>query len=210
MIKHDDIYSKLFVSDNLTRQKYGELLAVAESIREHKNEISQFVCEHVFDYLDMSTLTFVKEMRSTHDMLPSSFDYQCYTDVIKAYQNKFDNIRKNLTFEHVRYIRCEVYKRDTKNAKKGDYKITKNKRKQTPLTVCLTYLARYGNTDTVEYIKNRLPNETPEKQNYYKNILAKIEKFGFDRLFKLALSKREQAFARYASKPIDFKTLTYL
>ena len=209
MIKHDDIYSKLFVSDNLTRQKYGELFAVAEHIRKHKNEISQFVCEHVFDYLDMSTLTFVKEMRSTHDTLPSSFDYQCYTDVIKAYHNKFEAIRKKLTFEHVRYIRCEVYKRDTKKAKKDDYKKTKNKRKQTPLTVCLTYLARYGNTDTVEYIKNRLPNETPEKQKFYESILAEIEKFGFDRLFKLAMSKREQAFNRYASKPIEFKALTF-
>lgn len=209
MIKRDDIYAKLFVSNNLTRQKYWELFAVAETIREHKNEISQYVCEHVFDYLDMTTLTFVKEMRSTHNTIPSSFDYQCYTDVIKTYHNKFEAIKKKLTFEHVRYIRCEVYKRNTKKAKKGEYKKTKNKRKQTPLTVCLTYLARYGNTDTVEYIKNRLPNETPEKQKFYESILTEIEKFGFDRLFRLALSKREQAFARYASKPIEFKSLTF-
>ena len=209
MIKHDDIYAKLFVSDNLTRQKYWELYAVAETIHERKNEISQFVCEHVFDYLDMSTLAFVKEMRSTHDIIPSSFDYQCYIDVLTAYHNKFEAIKTKLMFEHVRYIRCEVYKRDSKNSKKGDYKSTKVKRKRTPLTICLDYLARYGNTDTVEYIKNRLPNEAPEKQDYYNNILAKIEKFGFDRLFRLAMSKREQAFARYASKPIEFKSLTF-
>ena len=209
MIKHDDIYSKKFESNNLTRQKFDELLAVAENIREHKNEISQFVCAHIYDYLDMSTLTFVKEMRSTHNTIPSSFDYQCYTDVIKAYHNKFEAIRKKLTFEHVRYIRCEVYKRDTKKTKKGGYKKTKNKRKQTPLTVCLSYLARYGNTDTVQYITDRLPNETPEKQKFYQSILAEIEKFGFDRLFKLAMSKRSQAFARYASKPIEFKALTF-
>ena len=165
--------------------------------------------EHVFDYLDMSTLTFVTEMRSTNDVLPSSFDKQCYADVLTAYHNKFEAIRKKLAFEHVCYIQCEVYKRDTKYGKKGEYKKTKNKRKQTPLTVCLTYLARYGNTDTVQYIIDRLPNETPEKQEYYKNILSKIEKFGFDRLFRLALSKREQAFARYASKPIVFKSLAF-
>ena len=198
-----------FESDNLTRQKYWELFAVAETIREHKNEISQYVCEHVFDYLDMCTLTFVTEMRSKHDVLPSSFYKQCYADVLTAYHNKFEAIRKKLTFEHVRYIRCEAYKRDTKYGKKGDYKKTKNKRKQTPLTVCLTYLARYGNPDTVEYIKNRLPNETPEKQKFYETILTEIEKFGFDRLFRLAMSKREQAFARYASKPIEFKSLTF-
>lgn len=209
MIKHDDIYAKLFVSNNLTRHKYWELFAVAETIREHKNEISKFVCEHVFDYLDMSTLTFVKEMRSTHDTLPSSFDYQCYADVLTAYHNKFEAIRKKLTFEHVRYIRCEVYKRDTKKVKKGEYKKTKNKRKQTPLTVCLSYLARYGSPDTVQYIIDRLPNETPEKQKFYESILAEIEKFGFDRLFRLAMSKRSQAFNKYASKPIEFKSLSF-
>ena len=209
MIRHDETYAKLFVSDNLTRQKYWELFAVAETIRKHKNEISQFVCEHVFDYLDISTLTFVTEMRSTHDVLPSSFDKQCYADVLTAYHNKFEAIKKKLTFEHVRYIRCEVYKRDTKKAKKGEYKKTKNKRKQTPLTVCLTYLVRYGNPDTVQYITDRLQNETPEKQKFYESILAEIEKFGFDRLFRLAMSKREQAFARYASKPIEFKSLTF-
>lgn len=209
MIRHDETYAKLFVSDNLTRLKYWELFAVAETIREHKNEISQYVCEHVFDYLDMCTLTFVTEMRSTHDVLSSSFDKQCYADVITAYHNKFEAIKKKLTFEHVRYIRCEVYKRDTKKAKKGEYKKTKNKRKQTQLTVCLTYLARYGNPDTVQYITDRLANETPEKQKFYESILAEIEKFGFDRLFRLAMSKREQAFARYASKPIEFKALTF-
>ena len=113
------------------------------------------------------------------------------------------------TVRSVQAIQCEVYKRDTKYGKKGEYKKTKNKRKQTPLTVCLTYLARYGSPDTVEYIKNRLPNETPEKQKFYESILTEIEKFGFDRLFRLAMSKREQAFNRYASKPIEFKALTF-
>ena len=209
MIRHDDIFAKRFVSNNLTRQKYVELLAVAESIRSHKNEISQFVCEHIFDYLDVSTLTFLKEMRSSNNVLSSSFDYQCYTNVLTAYHNKFEAIRKKLTFEHVRYIRCEVYKRDTKNAKKGEYKKTKVKRNTTPLTICLTYLTRYGNPDTVQYITDRLPNETSDKQKYYESILAEIEKFGFERLYKLALSKREQTFNYYASKPIEFKSLTF-
>lgn len=210
MIKHDDIYAKLFVSNNLTRQKYWELFAVAETIRELKNIISQHVCQNIYDYLDAHKYEFQKEMRQEYyHALPSSLDKECYDDVLTAYHNKFEAIRKKLTFEHVRYIRCEVYKRDSKNGKKGGYKKTKNKRKQTPLTVCLSYLARYGNPDSVQYIRDRMPNETLDKQKFYESILTEIEKFGFDRLFRLALSKREQAFARYASKPIEFKSLTF-
>jgi transposase len=210
LIKHNDIYAKLFVSNNLTRQKYDELYNLAIAIRELKNIISQHVCQNIYDYLGMSKFDFQKEMRKKHEnILSSCLDIQCFDDVIKAYHNKFEAIRKKLTFEHVRYIRCEVYKRDSKNGKKGGYKKTKIKRKQTPLTVCLSYLARYGNTDTVEYIKNSLPNETPEKQKFYESILTEIEKFGFDRLFNLAMSKRNQAFARYASKPIIFKSLAF-
>ena len=210
LIKHDDIYAKLFVSNNLTRQKYDELLAVAETIRELKNTISQHVCQNIYDYLDKSKFEFQRKMHIEHKgILSSCYEIHCFDDVLIAYHNKFENIRKKLAFEHVCYIQCEVYKRDTKYGKKGEYKKTKNKRKQTPLTVCLTYLARYGSPDTVEYIKNRLPNETPEKQKFYESILTEIEKFGFDRLFRLAMSKREQAFNRYASKPIEFKALTF-
>ena len=199
-----------FESNNLTRQKFDELLTVAETIRELKNTISQHVCLNIYDYLDTYKFDFQKKMRQEHrNVLSSCHDIHCFDDVLTAYHNKFENIRKNLTFEHVRYIRCEVYKRDSKNSKKGDYKRAKVERKRTPLTICLDYLARYGNPNTVQYITDNLSHETSEKQEYYKNILVKIEKFGFDRLFNLAMSKREQAFARYASKPIEFKSLTF-
>ena len=209
MIKHDDIYAKRFVSNNLTAQKYGELHAVAEKIREHKNEISQYVCEHIEEYIDVSTFSFLKEMRSKHKVLSSSFDKQAYEDVIVAYTNKFDTIKQKLTFESIRYICCEVYKRDTKNRKKGDFKKTKLERNETRLSLTLTYLARYGNENTVEWIKSQLPNDNESKRNYHQTILDVIEKLGFERLYKLALSKREQTFNYYASKPIDFKSLTF-
>ena len=209
MIEHDSIYSKRFVSNNLTAQKYGELYAVAEKIRKHKNEISQYVCENVEDYLDISTFSFLKEMRSKHKVLPSSFDKQAYEDVIVAYANKFETIKRNLTFESIRYVCCEVYKRDTKNAKKGDFKKTKLERKETRLSITLTYLARYGSENTVEWIKAQLPNDNETKRKFHQTILNVIEKFGFERLYRLALSKREQTFARYASKPIEFKSLTF-
>ena len=202
-------YSKRFQSNNLTVQKYSELYNIALKIRNLKNEISQYVCEHIEDYVDMSKFTFVTEMRLKHNVLPSSFDKQVYEDVIVAYANKFDAIKRKLTFESINYVCCETYKRDTKNAKKGDFKKVKLERKETRLSLTLSYLARYGNENTVEWIKSQLENDNESKREYHQTIIDVIEKFGFERLYKLALSKRERTFNYYASKPIEFKSLTF-
>jgi IS605 OrfB family transposase len=209
MFIQDSTYSKRFQSNNLTVQKYGELYDIALKIRNLKNEVSQYVCEHIEGYVDMNKFTFVTEMRSKHNVLPSSFDKQVYEDVIVAYANKFEAIKRKLTFEAIRYVCCEAYKRDTKNHKKGDFKKTKLERKETRLSITLTYLARYGNESIVEWIKAQLENDNETKRKFHQTILDVIEKFGFERLYKLALSKREQTFTYYASKPIEFKSLTF-
>ena len=209
MILPYSIYSKRFVSNNLTAQKYGELLDIAVRIRDHKNTISQYVCEHLFDYLDVSTFDFLKEMRAKHSEIPSSFDKQCYEDVIVAYQNKFDAVKHKLTFENIHYVCCELYKRDTKKNKKGEFKKVKNNKTSTSLTITLSYLARYGNEHILDYINEQMPNAEEKKQMFYKTILGEIEKFGFDRLYALALSRRERTYKKYAEHPIVFKSLTF-
>ena len=70
-------YTKVFTSDELTRQKYGELYDLAVSIREHKNIISKEVCLDILHYLDASSLNFVTEMRSKYKgVINSNFDKQ--------------------------------------------------------------------------------------------------------------------------------------
>lgn len=209
MVVPDSIYSKRFVSNNLTAQKYGELLAVATQIRDHKNAISQHVCEHLFEYLDISTFDFLKEMRAKHSELPSSFDKQCYEDVIVAYQNKFEAVKHKLTFENIHYICCELYKRDTKKNKKGDSKKVRNIKTSTSLTITLSYLARYGNEGIIDYLNEQMPKVDEKQQMFYKTILGEINKFGFDRLYTLALSRRERTYKKYAEHPIEFKSLTF-
>ena len=155
----DSKYTKVFVSDDITRLKYNELHGIAANIREHKNKVSEFVSHNLLKYLDYSNLTFMKEMRTEFkNQVGSSFDAQLYTQVLTCYQNKFDNIRKNLIFEKVTYSHCELYKRTTKINKKGGFKKVVNKHETTRLSVCLSYLARYGNDNTVEYIQSQLLN----------------------------------------------------
>ena len=201
-------YTKIFKSHDMTRQKYNELYDFAVLIRNHKNIVSEYVNQNLLHFLEYSKFMFLKEMREHFKgCVPSSFDVQLYTQIFDCYQNKFDAIQKRLKFEQITYKGCELYKRVTKKHNKGDFKKVITERKQTPLSICLTYLVRYGNDNTVDYISNQLPNCDKKKQEFYNNILRCIDKFGFDRLMNLALQKRSSVITKYSEKPIEFKSL---
>lgn len=72
----------------------------------------------------------------------------------------------------------------------------------------MTYLARYGNDGILDYIKSVYDKADEKKQKFYDNILRCCDKFGFNRLMKLALSKRERTLSRYTI-PVEFKSLTF-
>lgn len=206
----DSKYTKLFKSQDLTIQKYNELYDFAVVIRNHKNKVSDYISQNLLCYLDMTKFTFLKEMRNTFKgEISSSFDAQIYTDIFDCYQNKFETLQKKLQFENITFNGFEFYKRNTKNKKKGEFKKVQLTRTQTLLTNCLTYLARYGNDNTIEYISKQLGFCDDKKKEFYKNILRCIDKFGFDRLMCLALSKRQEVIKHYSKKPIEFKSLTF-
>ena len=206
----DSKYTKTFVSDKLTRQKYDELMDLAVKLREHKNLVSEFVNDDLFKYLKYKKLEFVKEMRATYkNVVPSSFDYQLYIQIFDSYQNKFNAIQRNLKFENIEFQRVELYKRDTKKNKKGDFKKVVNKKTDTPLSMCLTYLARYGNEGILNYINEQMSQCDENKRKFYENILRCCDKFGFDRLYALALQRRTRIINHYAKYPIRFESLTF-
>ena len=136
-------YTKIFNSKDLTRQKYDELYNFAVLIRNHKNTVSQYVNDNLLHFLEYNKFQFLKVMRASFkDIIPSSFDAQLYTQVFNCYQNKFDAIQRKLAFDVATFKGFEFYKRDTKNHKKGDLKKVIAEKKHTPLSNCLTYLAR--------------------------------------------------------------------
>ena len=203
-------YTKVFQSKNITRQKYAELYNFAVLIRKHKNIVSHYVNENLLHYLDCTRFQFSKEMRAKFKgTVTSSFDGQIYTQVFTCYQNKFEAIQRRLSFEVSVFKGFEYYKRDTKNHKKGDLKRVIVEKKHTPLSNCLTYLARYGNEDTITYIKSNIDKCDANKRDFYNNIIRCCEKFGFERLYALALSKRKRIINKYANNPIDFRSLTF-
>ena len=203
-------YTKTFQSKDLTRQKYDELYDFAVLIRNHKNIVSRYVNENLLHYLDCTKFQFSKEMRAKFKgSVPSSFYEQIYTQVFTCYENKFKNIQHRLVFETPIFKGFELYKRDTKIHKKGDLKQVLIEKKQTKLSSCLTYLARYGNEGTIAYIKPNIDKCDANKRDFYNNIIRCCEKFGFERLYALALSKRKRILNKYANKPIEFRSLTF-
>ena len=203
-------YTKTFHSNDITRQKYDELYAFAVFIRNHKNTVSQHVNGNLLHYLEYGKFQFKNEMRGLFGgVIPSSFDSNIYDQVFTCYQNKFEAIQRKLVFEVCKFKGFEFYKRNTKNRKCGDLKCVIIEKKQTPLSICLTYLARYGNEGTIDYIKTNINKCDTKKREFYNNILRLCEKFGYDKLYGLASSKRNRILRHYSDTPIEFKSLTF-
>ena len=203
--------TKSFTSHKLTKSKFNEIKAFAMIIKEHKNLVSKHVNDNLLDYLDISFFTFLKLMRGRYNgVIPSNFDKQLYGLVFTSYKNKISSLTKNIKFERIEFKGFDYYKRNTKNKKVGDVKNVIIKKSNTNLSNCLTYLSRYGHENIQEYINNQLNDDTltKNKRKFYENIINCINKFGFDRLLSLSLSRRYRILNRYKN-PIEFKSLTF-
>ena len=164
----------------------------------------------------MSKHQFQKKMLPiVKSMISSHFVKQLLDDVYVAYQNKFANIKRMLKFQHIKEYSFTYYKRSgkTKNGriyKTGDFKGISIKHDETPLSITLTYLARYGYFGIVDYLLEKFVNATNHKEEvFYADVLDTIYKFGFTRLFVIAMSKRNRIIKHYSEHPIEFKSLNF-
>ena len=210
-MKIQSIYSKSFYSDRLSDTKYQEIYAFAVYLNKIKNEISQEINSNLLFYLDMSKYEFVTFMREKYKgKLPSNVDAKLFEDVYVAYQNKFDGINRKIKLEQIYDFQINLYKKSTKDHKKGDFKGISKKTKNTELSATLTYLARYGNENVIPYLLEKfVKEENPSKEKFYATILDHIYKYGLGRLMELALSRRERIIKRYSKYPINFTSLTF-
>ena len=216
-MKQPSRYSRSFYSDGLTDRKYQEIYALAVSIRDAKNKISGIVNQDLFRYLEMSKHTFQQTLCNIakEQKISNHFIWQLLDDVYVAYQNKFGNIKRRLKFQHIKEYSFTYYKRSGKTQsgrtyKTGDFKGISIKHNDTPLSITLTYLARYGYFGIVDYLLEKFVQETnQEKEKFYADVLDTIYKFGFTRLFALAMSKRNRIIKHYSEHPIEFKSLSF-
>ena len=142
--------------------------------------------------------------------LSSHYLKKAIEDVWKAYQLRFDAIRKKIEFEQVTKLIPSFYKRRTKEHQVGDIKSIERHTKKTELAKVLTWLARYGKNDTVYWLESKIPTVDESKQKFYRTIIRCINKFGSDRLMRLAMSRREAVFAKYINRgKVIFESLTF-
>ncbi len=213
----DSIGSYSFYSTDINTNKYEAFYQKALQIRDYKNCLSQHIISNLLEYLEKSKFDLVKEFGNSSTKLSAPFNLIYSTELQKAvgdvydcYDNKFVAIRSKLQFKVQKSLNVTLYKRNTKKNKVGDVKTIEVTKKSTNLTKVLSYLAKFGFPGCTEYIKKKLEAGEFEakKLNHYLSVLNALEKFGEDRLLKLALIKRENIFKRYSSA-IEFKSLSY-
>ena len=61
----------------------------------------------------------------------------------------------------------------------------------------------------VKGLKESTDKKEIKRIELYQNIIDKCAKFGFDRLLKLALSRRNRTIKHYSEHPIEYKSLTF-
>lgn len=209
--RYESQFSAAFYPIMLSDTKRAEIIHRAKEIRAVRNDISEVFFSDMLGFQDMTKFEAFNFFNPTFTTrLSSHYLKKAIEDVWKAYQLRFDAIRKKIEFEHVTELIPSFYKRRTKEHQVGDLKSIERHTKKTELTKVLTWLARYGKDDTVYWLEAKIPTVDESKQKFYRAILRCISKFGFDRLMRLTLSRREAVFAEYINRgKITFESLTF-
>lgn len=209
--KYESQFSAAFYPILLSDTKRAEIIHRAEEIRTVRNDISEVFFSDMLAFQDMSKFEAFNFFNPTFTTrLSSHYLKKAIEDVWKAYQLRFDAIRKKIEFTKVEELVPSFYKINVKGHKKGDLKSIEVHTKKTELTKVLTWLARYGKGETVYWLESVIPTAQESKQKFYRAILEKIRKFGFDRLMRLALSRRTSVFSEYEKRgKITFEALTF-
>lgn len=209
--KYESQFSAAFYPILLSDTKRAEIIHRAEEIRAVRNDISEVFFSDMLGFQNMTKFEAFNFFNPTFNTrLSSHYLKKAIEDVWRAYQLRFDAIRKKIEFVKVEELVPSFYKINVKGHKKGDLKSVEVHTKNTELTKVLTWLARYGKSETVYWLESVIPTAVKSKQKFYRTILEKIRKFGFDRLMRLALSRREAVFAEYITRgKITFESLTF-
>lgn len=209
--RYESQFSVSFYPILLSDTKRAEIIHRAEEIRAVRNEISEVFFSDMLSFQDMSKFEAFNFFNPTFNTrLSSHYLKKAIEDVWRAYQLRFDAIRRKIEFVKVDELVPSFYKINVKGHKKGDLKSVEVRTKKTELTKVLTWLARYGKDETVYWLESVIPTVDATKQKFYRTILDKIRKFGFDRLMRLALSRRTSVFSEYEKRgKITFESLTF-
>ena len=160
-------FSAAFYPIMLSDTKRAEIIHRAEEIRAVRNDISEVFFSDMLGFQDMTKFEAFNFFNPTFNTrLSSHYLKKAIEDVWKAYQLRFDAIRKKIEFTKVEELVPSFYKINVKGHKKGDLKSVEVHTKKTELTKVLTWLARYGKEESVYWLESVIPTAVESKQKF--------------------------------------------
>ena len=176
----------IHTSKYLNKGKLDTLTRIDNDVLCLKNNMSQFVHEHILELNNISVLAFAnKHYKQYKSEYLSNWEIQqLFIDICKKYQVVVDKYVKNTNFEVQKSIHKTVYKRNTNRHKTGDLKEYWIVKRKSSLNALLRYLIQVADFDKIknkdilfqlnsfdEYKRNKILNYAKQKQQ---SILSKI------------------------------------
>ena len=210
-----EVITKFFYPDKLNKKKEQEIFDKAFQIRLVKNHISEIIFNNINKYKEYSKVDLIKELAPTISnpyLTQKDIEY-AIVEVWTTYRNKIDLIKKKIEFKVQSKVVIKYYKNNSKAHKKGDLQLFEVQKKSTKFTKVMSFLARYGYIGIAKKIANDLKNnkykDDAKKDIFYKNVSYFLNKYGEDRLLKLAFQKRVNIFHRYNRNQHQFNSLSF-
>ena len=193
----------------------GKLLTLREKatiLRTAKNELSVLVTADIESVCMLSKNQFLVKYNYLRPNRISANEWQCaMTDVYTCYSNKFKAVIKLMSFELYNTV-IEKYKSTTRFGVKGCVKSITQKKKNTVLSRCLSWLIKKNITSMTELdnliewiaVQSTVDIKSLAIIKSYQEIIKRNE----TRIFNLVVGKRIRIMRKY-SKSIEFVSLTY-
>ena len=141
----------IHTSKYLNKGKFDTLKSVDAHVLCLKNEMSQFVHNHILELNNISTLAFANKYYKQYksEYLTAWEIQQIFIDIGKKYQIVIDRYIKNVSFEVQKSIHKTVYKRNTNKHKAGDLKEYWIVKRKSSLSSLLKYLIQVPCFDNI-------------------------------------------------------------
>ena len=217
-------------SFQLSKLKIKSIYNTGCNNRDASNEVSEYVCSHFYDFFNIDKWSFVGQQKfitMIREAFPKSmtntFDSETYKIIHTGYSNKVKAMVKKLTIrEKVERDRIYYKKRTTKIEKDengneikvvkepGDLRVIRYKYIDTKKSKTLTYLAKYGRSNTYEWMKEQLSSNkelSKSQRKKYEMYISVCDEFGFDVLLAEALEHRKMVLEKYLN-PCEFESTT--
>lgn len=199
-----------FYFKNINNGKEQIIIDKAKAINDFKNSISLVIQRDPLKYIYQSKFDWIKFFKTKNDLLSGQDIQNAVSDVSETYTNKIDKFIQRISIKLQDKSVVTYYKRNTNKNFKGDIQSAAVVFKHSKLTKVISFLAKYYNETTLDYINRKLSDKNTEEKMliFYNDVIYYLNKFN-KRIIELALNIRQNAINECFKTPIVFKSLSF-